>query len=257
MASATGVAAGRPRWPRPGPGRRNRKAAAVAYAWRTRRISGHQVPSAEASFREGHGGILNTAAPAHRAALPSYAYPGQLGSPDDRSCCLCLASRRYEPAPRPRQARLAARPEVAPGPPARRRAVGCRVDSPDVRQATETADMEASPEPWIRRAASPSHGPVARQRRAPRPGTSWPQRSYPQRVDDRPGAVASGVAGPRSFGLMLEAGLAGQEPPGREEFPRRIWGHVERPRIPQGPGDGRACAPTRPLLERLESMDRR
>src|SRR5439155_26352246 len=76
-------------------------------------VDGHQVTPAE-PVPGARGGTLGTAV-RHRAACIARV-PGQLGSPDDRSCAGYLAARRYVPA-RGRVKPIAARPEVPEPPP--------------------------------------------------------------------------------------------------------------------------------------------
>ena len=96
--------------------------------------------------------------------------------------------------------------------------------------------MEASPDPWIS-ALRHSHDRL-RASVEPLGPDQLAQRSYPSewtiaQVLSHLGSQAE------IFGLMLEAGLAGQEPPGPRGVPADL-GQVER-QGPAGPGDGRAA----------------
>ena len=109
--------------------------------------------------------------------------------------------------------------------------------------------MEASPGPWIS-ALRHSHDRL-RASVEPLDRDQLTQRSYPSewtiaQVLSHLGSQAE------IFGLMLEAGLAGQEPPAREEFPP-VWDkwNAKDP-LAQATDALRADQAT---LERLESMD--
>jgi uncharacterized protein (TIGR03083 family) len=109
--------------------------------------------------------------------------------------------------------------------------------------------MEASPEPWIS-ALRHSHDRL-RASVEPLGPDQLAQRSYPSewtiaQVLSHLGSQAE------IFGLMLEAGLAGQEPPGREEFPP-IW-DTWNAKDPQAQATD-ALRADQTTLERLESMD--
>src|SRR5438552_7302681 len=89
--------------------------------------------------------------------------------------------------------------------------VGCQWISPDLPRSNGDRTYGIKPGPVDQRAASLPR-PVARQRRAPRPGPAGAA-VLPQRVDDRPGAVAPGVPGrdlrPDPDGRAGRAGTAG------------------------------------------------
>jgi len=109
--------------------------------------------------------------------------------------------------------------------------------------------MEASPEPWIS-ALRHSHDRL-RASVEPLGPDQLAQRSYPSewtiaQVLSHLGSQAE------IFGLMLEAGLAGQEPPGREEF-LPIW-DTWNAKDPQAQATD-ALRADQVTLERLESMD--
>src|SRR6266581_2966111 len=113
----------------------------------------------------------------------------------------------------------------------------------------ETTHMEASPGPWIS-ALRHSHDRLRASVEPLGPG-QLSQRSYPSewtiaQVLSHLGSQAE------IFGLILAAGLAGQEPPGPEEFPP-IWDTWNaKDRQAQATDALRADQAT---LERLESMD--
>jgi uncharacterized protein (TIGR03083 family) len=109
--------------------------------------------------------------------------------------------------------------------------------------------MESSPGPWIS-ALRHSHDRL-RASVEPLGPDELTQRSYPSewtiaQVLSHLGSQAE------IFGLMLEAGLAGQEPPGREEFPP-IWDRWNA-KDPQAQASD-ALSADQATLERLESMD--
>ena len=109
--------------------------------------------------------------------------------------------------------------------------------------------MEPSPGPWIS-ALRHSHDRL-RASVEPLGPDQLTQRSYPSewtiaQVLSHLGSQAE------IFGLMLEAGLAGQEPPGREEFPP-IWDRWNA-KDPQAQASD-ALSADQATLERLESMD--
>ena len=109
--------------------------------------------------------------------------------------------------------------------------------------------MESSPGPWIS-ALRHSHDRL-RASVEPLGPDQLTQRSYPSewtiaQVLSHLGSQAE------IFGLMLEAGLAGQEPPGREEFPP-IWDRWNA-KNPQAQASD-ALSADQATLERLESMD--
>jgi uncharacterized protein (TIGR03083 family) len=109
--------------------------------------------------------------------------------------------------------------------------------------------MEPSPGPWIS-ALRHSHDRL-RASVEPLGPDQLTQRSYPSewtiaQVLSHLGSQAE------IFGLMLEAGLAGQEPPGREEFPP-VWDKWNA-KDPQDQATD-ALRADQATLERLESMD--
>jgi uncharacterized protein (TIGR03083 family) len=109
--------------------------------------------------------------------------------------------------------------------------------------------MEPSPGPWIS-ALRHSHDRL-RASVEPLGPDQLTQRSYPSewtiaQVLSHLGSQAE------IFGLMLEAGLARQEPPGREEFPP-IWDRWNA-KDPQAQASD-ALSADQATLERLESMD--
>jgi Mycothiol maleylpyruvate isomerase N-terminal domain. len=109
--------------------------------------------------------------------------------------------------------------------------------------------MEASPDPWIS-ALRHSHDRL-RASVEPLGPDQLTQRSYPSewtiaQVLSHLGSQAE------IFGLILEAGLAGQEPPAREEFPP-IWDKWNA-KDPQAQATD-ALRADQATLERLESMD--
>ena len=109
--------------------------------------------------------------------------------------------------------------------------------------------MEPSPGPWIS-ALRHSHDRL-RASVEPLGPDQLTQRSYPSewtiaQVLSHLGSQAE------IFGLILEAGLAGQEPPGREEFPS-IWDKWNA-KDPQAQAAD-ALRADQATLERLESMD--
>lgn len=109
--------------------------------------------------------------------------------------------------------------------------------------------MESSPDPWIS-ALRHSHDRL-RASVEPLGPDRLTQRSYPSewtiaQVLSHLGSQAE------IFGLMLQAGLAGQDPPGREEFPP-IWGKWNA-KDPQAQATD-ALRADQATLERLESMD--
>jgi uncharacterized protein (TIGR03083 family) len=109
--------------------------------------------------------------------------------------------------------------------------------------------MEASPDPWIS-ALRHSHNQLRASVQSLDPD-QLAQRSYPSewtiaQVLSHLGSQAE------IFGLMLEAGLAGQEPPAREEFPP-IWDKWNA-KNPQAQAAD-ALRADQATLERLESMD--
>jgi uncharacterized protein (TIGR03083 family) len=109
--------------------------------------------------------------------------------------------------------------------------------------------MEPSPGPWIS-ALRHSHDRL-RASVEPLGPDQLTQRSYPSewtiaQVLSHLGSQAE------IFGLMLEAGLAGQEPPGREEF-LPIW-DTWNAKDPQAQATD-ALRADQATLERLESMD--
>src|SRR5258707_478169 len=113
----------------------------------------------------------------------------------------------------------------------------------------ETTQMEASPGPWIS-ALRQSHDRL-RASVEPLGPDRLTQRSYPSewtiaQVLSHLGSQAE------IFGLMLAAGLAGQEPPGREEF-LPIW-DTWNAKDPQAQATD-ALRADQATLERLESMD--
>jgi uncharacterized protein (TIGR03083 family) len=113
----------------------------------------------------------------------------------------------------------------------------------------ETTHMEASPDPWIS-ALRHSHDRL-RASVLPLGSDQLAQRSYPSewtiaQVLSHLGSQAE------IFGLILEAGLAGQEPPGREEFPP-VWDKWNA-KDPQAQATD-ALRADQATLERLESMD--
>ena len=109
--------------------------------------------------------------------------------------------------------------------------------------------MEPSPAPWIS-ALRHSHDRL-RARVEPLGLAELEQALIRQRVVDRPGALHLGSQA-EIFGLFLDAGLTGQDPPGREEFVP-IWDVLER-QGPAGPGTD-ALRPTAATLEQFESLD--
>jgi uncharacterized protein (TIGR03083 family) len=113
----------------------------------------------------------------------------------------------------------------------------------------ETTHMEASPGPWIS-ALRNSHDRLRASVQSLGPD-QLAQRSYPSewtiaQVLSHLGSQAE------IFGLILEAGLAGQEPPGREEFPP-VWDKWNA-KDPQAQATD-ALRADQATLERLESMD--
>ena len=109
--------------------------------------------------------------------------------------------------------------------------------------------MESSPGPWIS-ALRHSHNRL-RASVEPLGPDQLTQRSYPSewtiaQVLSHLGSQAE------IFGLILEAGLAGREPPGREAFPP-IWDKWNA-RDPQAQATD-ALRADQATLERLESMD--
>jgi uncharacterized protein (TIGR03083 family) len=113
----------------------------------------------------------------------------------------------------------------------------------------ETTQMEASPGPWIS-ALRHSHDRLRASVQSLGPD-QLTQRSYPSewtiaQVLSHLGSQAE------IFGLILEAGLAGQEPPAREEFPP-IWDKWNA-KDPQAQAAD-ALRADQATLERLESMD--
>ena len=109
--------------------------------------------------------------------------------------------------------------------------------------------MEPSPGPWIS-ALRHSHDRLRASVELLGPD-QLTQRSYPSewtiaQVLSHLGSQAE------IFGLMLEAGLAGQEPPGREEFPP-VWDRWNA-KDPQAQASD-ALRADQATLERLESMD--
>jgi uncharacterized protein (TIGR03083 family) len=109
--------------------------------------------------------------------------------------------------------------------------------------------MEASPGPWIS-ALRNSHDRLRASVQSLGPD-QLAQRSYPSewtiaQVLSHLGSQAE------IFGLILEAGLAGQEPPGREEFPL-VWDKWNA-KDPQAQATD-ALRADQATLERLESMD--
>src|SRR5215470_12272600 len=113
----------------------------------------------------------------------------------------------------------------------------------------ETTHMEASPDPWIS-ALRHSHDRL-RASVEPLGPDQLAQRSYPSewtiaQVLSHLGSQAE------IFGLILEAGLAGQEPPAREEFPP-VWDKWNA-KDPQAQATD-ALRADQAALERLESMD--
>src|SRR5215475_10362517 len=113
----------------------------------------------------------------------------------------------------------------------------------------ETTHMEASPDPWIS-ALRHSHNRL-RASVEPLGPDQLAQRSYPSewtiaQVLSHLGSQAE------IFGLILEAGLAGQEPPAREEFPP-VWDKWNA-KDPQAQATD-ALRADQATLERLESMD--
>jgi uncharacterized protein (TIGR03083 family) len=109
--------------------------------------------------------------------------------------------------------------------------------------------MEPSPGPWIS-ALRHSHDRL-RASVEPLGPDQLTQRSYPSewtiaQVLSHLGSQAE------IFGLMLQAGLAGQEPPGREEFPP-IWDRWNA-KDPQAQATD-AVRADQATLERMESMD--
>ena len=109
--------------------------------------------------------------------------------------------------------------------------------------------MQASPDPWIS-ALRHSHDRL-RASVEPLGPDQLTQRSYPSewtiaQVLSHLGSQAE------IFGLMLQAGLAGQEPPGREEFPP-IWDRWNA-KDPQAQATD-AVRADQATLERMESMD--
>jgi uncharacterized protein (TIGR03083 family) len=113
----------------------------------------------------------------------------------------------------------------------------------------ETTHMEASPGPWIS-ALRHSHDRLRTSVQS-LGSDQLAQRSYPSewtiaQVLSHLGSQAE------IFGLILEAGLAGQEPPGREEFPP-VWDKWNA-KDPQAQATDALLA-DQATLERLESMD--
>jgi len=109
--------------------------------------------------------------------------------------------------------------------------------------------MESSPGPWIS-ALRHSHNRL-RASVEPLGPDQLTQRSYPSewtiaQVLSHLGSQAE------IFGLILEAGLAGREPPGREDFPP-IWDKWNA-KDPQAQATD-ALRADQATLERLESMD--
>jgi uncharacterized protein (TIGR03083 family) len=109
--------------------------------------------------------------------------------------------------------------------------------------------MESSPGPWIS-ALRHSHDRL-RASVEPLGLDQLNQRSYPSewtiaQVLSHLGSQAE------IFGMILEAGLAGQEPPGREEFPP-VWDKWNA-KDPQAQASDALLA-DQATLERLESMD--
>jgi len=109
--------------------------------------------------------------------------------------------------------------------------------------------MEPSPGPWIS-ALRHSHDRLRASVELLGPD-QLTQRSYPSewtiaQVLSHLGSQAE------IFGLMLEAGLAGQEPPGREEFPP-VWDRWNAKDSQAQASD--ALRADQATLERLESMD--
>src|SRR5882762_8659508 len=109
--------------------------------------------------------------------------------------------------------------------------------------------MESSPDPWIS-ALRHSHDRL-RASVEPLGPDQLAQRSYPSewtiaQVLSHLGSQAE------IFGLILQAGLAGQEPPGPEEFPP-IW-DTWNAKDPQAQATD-ALRADQATLERLESMD--
>src|SRR5438477_2978180 len=113
----------------------------------------------------------------------------------------------------------------------------------------EITEMESSPGPWIS-ALRHSHDRL-RASVEPLGPDQLAQRSYPSewtiaQVLSHLGSQAE------IFGLILAAGLAGQEPPGPEEFPP-IW-DTWNAKEPQAQATD-ALRADQATLERLESMD--
>src|SRR6201984_3054736 len=125
----------------------------------------------------------------------------------------------------------------------------CGVIPPDMPATDGDEHMESSPGPWIS-ALRHSHDRL-RASVEPLGLDQLNQRSYPSewtiaQVLSHLGSQAE------IFGLILTAGLAGQEPPGPEEFPP-IW-DTWNAKDPQAQATD-ALRADQATLERLESMD--
>lgn len=109
--------------------------------------------------------------------------------------------------------------------------------------------MELSPDPWID-ALRHSHDAL-RANVEPLGGDQVQQPSYAKEWSIAQ-VLAHLGSGAQIFGMFLDAGLSGEEPPGRDEFPP-IW-QAWNTRSPQAQAAD-ALTADRDLVERFESLD--